>query len=167
MDENNHYRATVKPIRREMAGARGLKPRKDTSFLPGPAKRPLTWHGQEELFRWYSARVDKYLDAGRSDCWLARPEIADLVAGAIKFHAGDARTVEFMKIFFRNFGRSLANLIDVLDPDVVVLGGGVSNLMRSTRKASRKWQNMFSATTSRPPSSNISSAIPLASSARR
>ena len=32
-----------------------------------------------------------------------------------------------MKIFFRNFGRSLANLIDVLDPDVVVLGGGVSN----------------------------------------
>ena len=56
-----------------------------------------------------------------------RPEIADLVAGAMKFHAGDARTVEFMKIFFRNFGRSLANLIDVLDPDVVVLGGGVSN----------------------------------------
>jgi fructokinase len=32
-----------------------------------------------------------------------------------------------MKIFFRHFGRSLANLIDVLDPDVVVLGGGVSN----------------------------------------
>jgi fructokinase len=43
------------------------------------------------------------------------------------YHAGDAKTVEFMKIFFRNFGRSLANLIDVLDPDVVVLGGGVSN----------------------------------------
>ncbi len=35
--------------------------------------------------------------------------------------------MEFIKIFFRNFGRSLANLIDVLDPDVVVLGGGVSN----------------------------------------
>ena len=31
-----------------------------------------------------------------------------------------------MKIFFRNFGRALANLIDVLDPDIVVLGGGVS-----------------------------------------
>jgi fructokinase len=43
------------------------------------------------------------------------------------YHAGDAKTVAFMKIFFRNFGRSLANLIDVLDPDVVVLGGGVSN----------------------------------------
>jgi len=43
------------------------------------------------------------------------------------YHAGDAKTVDFMRIFFRHFGRSLANLIDVLDPDVVVLGGGVSN----------------------------------------
>jgi len=51
-------------------------------------KRPLTWHEQEELFRWCSARVDRYLDAGHGDCWLAWPEIADLVAGAIRFHAG-------------------------------------------------------------------------------
>ncbi len=53
------------------------------------ARRPLTWHEQEELFRWYSERVDNYLDAGSGDCWLARPEIADLVAGAMKFHAGE------------------------------------------------------------------------------
>jgi fructokinase len=44
-----------------------------------------------------------------------------------EYYTGDAKAVEFMKIFFRHFGRSLANLIDVLDPDVVVLGGGVSN----------------------------------------
>jgi fructokinase len=42
------------------------------------------------------------------------------------FYAGEAKAVGFMKIFFRNFGRALANLIDVLDPDVIVLGGGVS-----------------------------------------
>ncbi len=35
--------------------------------------------------------------------------------------------VEVMQAFFVNFGRSLANVIDLLDPDVVVLGGGVSN----------------------------------------
>jgi REP element-mobilizing transposase RayT len=52
------------------------------------AKRPLTWHEQEELFRWYSVRVDKYLDAGLGDCWLQRPEIARLVAEAIQFHQG-------------------------------------------------------------------------------
>ncbi|MFZ0828748.1 MAG: ROK family protein [Verrucomicrobiia bacterium] len=43
------------------------------------------------------------------------------------YFAGDAKTVKFMKVFFRHFGRAVANLIDVLDPDVVVLGGGVSN----------------------------------------
>ncbi|HEY1716903.1 MAG TPA: ROK family protein [Verrucomicrobiae bacterium] len=43
------------------------------------------------------------------------------------FYTGDAKAVEFMKFFFRNFGRALANLIDVLDPDAIVLGGGVSN----------------------------------------
>jgi fructokinase len=42
------------------------------------------------------------------------------------FYAGDAKAVEFMKIFFSNFGRAVANLIDVLDPDVIVIGGGVS-----------------------------------------
>lgn len=52
------------------------------------AKRPLTWREQEELFRWYSSRVDAYLDAGHGDCWLRRPEIAQCVADAIRFHAG-------------------------------------------------------------------------------
>lgn len=30
--------------------------------------------------------------------------------------------------FLENFGTSLANVIDILDPDVIVLGGGVSNI---------------------------------------
>jgi fructokinase len=42
------------------------------------------------------------------------------------YYAGEEKAVEFMKIFFRHFGRAIANLIDILDPDVVVLGGGVS-----------------------------------------
>jgi REP element-mobilizing transposase RayT len=52
------------------------------------AKRPLTWQEQEALFRWYANRVDKYLDEGRGDCWLKQPGIADLVAGALRFHEG-------------------------------------------------------------------------------
>jgi fructokinase len=42
------------------------------------------------------------------------------------FYAGEPQAAEFMKVFFRNFGRALANLIAVLDPDILVLGGGVS-----------------------------------------
>jgi fructokinase len=36
--------------------------------------------------------------------------------------------MEFMREFFDRFGRALANVIDILDPDLVVLGGGVSNV---------------------------------------
>ena len=43
------------------------------------------------------------------------------------FHTGQPAAVEFMQIFFRHFGRAIANLIDILDPDLIVLGGGVSN----------------------------------------
>ncbi len=52
------------------------------------AKRPLTWHEQEELFHWYSHRVDKHLDAGHGTCYLRDPALADLVAGAIRFFEG-------------------------------------------------------------------------------
>src|ERR1043165_5679026 len=45
------------------------------------AKRPLTWHEQQELFRWYSSRVDAYLDAGHGMCYLHDAELANLVAG--------------------------------------------------------------------------------------
>jgi len=43
------------------------------------------------------------------------------------YFAGEPRSVEFMQEFFNRFGRAVANLIDILDPDIVVLGGGVSN----------------------------------------
>lgn len=44
-----------------------------------------------------------------------------------EFYAGQPPAVEFMRGFFDRFGRALANLIDILDPDLIVLGGGVSN----------------------------------------
>lgn len=47
---------------------------------------------------------------------------------AEKFRRGEEKASIFMETFFCHFGRSLANLINVLDPDIVVLGGGVSNL---------------------------------------
>ena len=42
------------------------------------------------------------------------------------YESREPGAVEVMQGFFRNFGRSLANVIDLLDPDVVILGGGVS-----------------------------------------
>lgn len=42
------------------------------------------------------------------------------------YFAGEPRAVEFMQTFFVHFGRSVANLINLLDPDIIVLGGGFS-----------------------------------------
>jgi REP element-mobilizing transposase RayT len=53
------------------------------------AKRPLTWREEQELFAWYSERVEAFLDAGAGECWLRRTEIADLVAGALNFFSGE------------------------------------------------------------------------------
>jgi len=42
------------------------------------------------------------------------------------YYAGEATATAFMQQFFKDFGRCMANLINILDPDIVVLGGGVS-----------------------------------------
>jgi fructokinase len=44
-----------------------------------------------------------------------------------EYRAGEPTAVEFVQAFLNHFGRAVANLIDILDPDIVVLGGGVSN----------------------------------------
>ena len=41
---------------------------------------------------------------------------------------GEDGVEDFVDQFFRNFGYAMSNLINILDPDVVVIGGGLSNL---------------------------------------
>lgn len=65
------------------------------------------------------------LEARYAGEFKAKKSLKQIVA---EFRAGDPQAARFMRTFFRNFGRALANVIDVLDPDVVVLGGGVSNI---------------------------------------
>jgi len=73
--------------------------------------------------------VETYISGGGAEArytekFGARKSFQEIVND---FRAGDANAGEFMREFFRRFGRAMANVIDVLDPDVVVLGGGVSN----------------------------------------
>jgi fructokinase len=41
---------------------------------------------------------------------------------------GEAAAGRIMDFFLDRFGRALANVVSILDPDVVVLGGGLSNI---------------------------------------
>jgi fructokinase len=76
---------------------------------------------------------------GCVECYLAGPAVErrytaraghattmdDIVARA---RAGEAAARAVFDEFLDRFGRALANLITILDPDVVVLGGGLSNI---------------------------------------
>lgn len=53
----------------------------------------------------------------------------ELSAQAIiqRFYAGDQSAVKFVELFIELCAISIGNLITVLDPHVIVLGGGLSN----------------------------------------
>ncbi|RME55680.1 MAG: ROK family protein [Deltaproteobacteria bacterium] len=45
-----------------------------------------------------------------------------------RFRAGGVAEERFIRRFLADFGRAIANLINILDPDLIVLGGGVSKI---------------------------------------
>jgi fructokinase len=59
---------------------------------------------------------------------------------------GNAAAEQTMRRYERRFARALASIINVLDPDVIVLGGGMSNVPRLYRNVPRLWSEfIFSA----------------------
>jgi fructokinase len=67
-------------------------------------------------------------------------EIAALAAG------GDAPANESMACYEHRMARALAAIINVVDPDVIVLGGGLSNIARLYRNVPLLWgAHIFSA----------------------
>jgi len=52
----------------------------------------------------------------------------DAAAVAARWRAGEDLAVAVRDEYLQVFGRALGNLLSILDPDVVVLGGGLSNL---------------------------------------
>lgn len=61
------------------------------------------------------------------------------------YRQGGKQERAFIRQFLRDFGRSLANVINVLDPTVVVLGGGLSNVPELYTEGVREvMKNIFS-----------------------
>jgi fructokinase len=74
--------------------------------------------------------------------------------------AGDAMAEETLTRYEHRMARALASVINVLDPDVIVLGGGMSNIERLYDRVPRLWAPyVFNASTP-------ASAIPDAQSVR-
>ena len=59
--------------------------------------------------------------------------------------------LNWKKMFLDNFGLALANVIDILDPDMIVLGGGLSNIdFLYDEGKNLVYQNVFSDITNTP-----------------
>ena len=90
---------------------------------------------------------------GRSGCietWLSGPALSrdyaadgeepmsamDIAALAI---GGEPRAAAALARYERRFARAIGTIINVLDPDVIVLGGGLSNIERLYENVPRLW----------------------------
>jgi fructokinase len=66
-------------------------------------------------------------------------EPLDPAAIASRAAAGDARAEQCLQRYADRMARALASVINVLDPDVIVLGGGMSNLDRLYATVPKLW----------------------------
>jgi len=68
----------------------------------------------------------------RSGRRLDATEIAELAVSQ------DAKASEAMEVFYDRFARAIAMVVNILDPDVVVMGGGLSNIEGLYRELPRR-----------------------------
>ena len=68
-------------------------------------------------------------------------EILTPAAIMLKAEQGDAACERTMQIYENRLARSLAHVINILDPDVIVLGGGMSNIERLYKNVPAPWGN--------------------------
>lgn len=122
--------------------------------LPGPAcwcgRRGCieTWSSGPALARTHMESTGQYLTAS---------EIAERAA------AGNAEAGESMARYEERLARALAHTINIFDPDIIVLGGGLSNITRFYENLPRLWEQwVFSdqvATRVTPPLHGDSSGV--------
>lgn len=117
-----------------LSGANGVAGEWGHNKLPGPdaaeAATPPCWCGRQ----------------GCLETWLSGPALAkdhlrhtgdSLLAAEIALSAagGDTAATETLARYADRLGRACASVVNLIDPDVIVLGGGVSNIAGLADKA--------------------------------
>ena len=75
----------------------------------------------------------------------AAGEIVDPIQMAARAQAGDGACVATLSRYEKRLARALAGVINILDPEVIVLGGGLSNLDRLYVSVPKLWgEHVFS-----------------------
>lgn len=113
---------------------------------------PLPWPMAEEL-------PGPACYCGKRGCvetWLSGPgmaqdhlratgQVLETVAIVAAAQAGDAACNATLERYEERLARALANVVNILDPEVIVLGGGMSNISRLYENVPRLWgRHVFS-----------------------
>ena len=107
---------------------------------------PLPWPNADEL-------PGKPCYCGKQGCvetWLSGPGLAaeyQRASGVARTAAaivqlatqGDVQAETMMQAYEERMAKSLAHVINILDPEVIVLGGGMSNIQRLYRNVPARW----------------------------
>jgi len=89
---------------------------------------------------------------GCIETWLSGPALArdhlqycgetsDAAEISRRALAGDTRATESLDRYMGRMARALASVINIIDPEVIVLGGGVSNMASLYEEVPRRWGN--------------------------
>ena len=108
---------------------------------------PLPWPRGDEApgppcYCGRSGCIETFLSGPALAASYQRLSLRDRSADAIAAMAdsGDERALEALKMYEDRLARALASIINVLDPDVIVLGGGLSNIGRLYVEVPALWQ---------------------------
>ena len=123
---------------RALDGANGIAGEWGHNPLPLPAgddlPLPACYCGRAGCIETYLSGPGLAMDHARCSGELARPE--GIVAGAAE---SDPACEASLARYEQRLARALAGVINILDPDVIVLGGGLSNIERLYQRVPGLW----------------------------
>jgi predicted NBD/HSP70 family sugar kinase len=107
---------------------------------PVPWPRPAEWPGPP-CYCGRTGCIETLLSGPGMTLDHARATGVQLDAAAIvaAADAGEADAVRTLERYEDRLARALAGVINIVDPEVIVLGGGVSNVDRLYRSVPRAW----------------------------
>lgn len=107
---------------------------------------PLPWADDDDrpaapCYCGGSGCIETYLSGSGLAATFRAAGGADLAAAEIaaRADAGDALALGALERYADRLARALASVINVLDPDVIVLGGGLSNIARLYPRVRERW----------------------------
>ena len=112
--------------------------------MPGEPHRATCYCGRKGCIELFLSGPGLSADHRRSVGKLANTDYSALEI-AQRGAAGDAACEATLQRYEARLARALAQVINLLDPDVIVLGGGLSNMDRLYRNVPRLWaEHIFS-----------------------